>query len=194
MNNDSHRPVIHRLHRYPRREPRDFRNPLCDLFSEERVKLRGCYPHRYRSRQRKVLSTIDSRMVVEQLRNRPRQTQIQSKLFQVLTGLLPTSIIYPLTLFGFSGVPKLILWPVGIFRFIHLYGRPPPLGALSHTNHLQCKSIFANFVCVDFSDLIGRRGGGVVSNPPNYACKTENWRQRAQRRQGRGFLSCTSIL
>jgi len=148
MNNDSHRPVIHRLHRYPRLAPRDFRNPLCDLFCEERVKLRGCYPHRYRSRQRKVLSTIDSRMVVEQLRNRPRQTQIQSKLFQVLTGLLPTSIIYPLTLFKFSGVPKLIQWQVGIFRFIHLYGRPPPPTRPTHTNHLQCKSIFANFVCV----------------------------------------------
>ena len=171
MNNDSHRPVIHRLHRYPRLAPRDFRNPLCDLFSEERVKLRGCYPHRYRSRQRKVLSTIDSRMVVEQLRNRPRQTQIQSKLFQVLTGLLPTSIIYPLTLFKFSGVPKLIPWQVGNFRFIHLYGRPPPLG--SPPAQITCNvSPFLQTLCVWIcSDLIGSRGGGVYKTRPTTPAK-----------------------
>lgn len=56
-------------------------------------------------------------MVVLQLGNRPRQgPQIQSQVLQLSTGLSPTSIIYPLTLFVLGGVVKLIRTQVGMSR------------------------------------------------------------------------------
>ena len=56
-------------------------------------------------------------MVVLQLGNRPRQgPQIQSQVLQLSTGLSPTSIIYPLTLYVLGGIVKLIKVQLGESR------------------------------------------------------------------------------
>lgn len=104
------------------------------------------------------------RMVVKQLRNRPRQTSnLLSNTFMFSSRLLPTSIIYPPTLFRFSCLIKRIRGAFVNFRQTHLYGQPPPPRSPRHVINRQSKSDFVNLAIFQHSETGGRGGGGSLS-------------------------------
>ncbi len=168
MNNDSHRPVIHRLHRYPQFALRDFRNPLSDLLNQLLLTRRA-------SNSRVLPPPVPIQtaqgLIYNQFTDGGLATKEQTEAgslnpiscFATLAWTLAHLYHIPIDSFCawrcFKTNPWTSLYlPIKSF----VWWTPPPIKH-ARTNHLQCKSIFANFVC-RFNRPIkwgGVSGGGI---------------------------------